>query len=298
MVAPKESHLIATIDYHVTSECSQNCSYCWGPLDVEPTVKKREALRIIDKVHGHGIKRIVFTGGDPLQRRDVGKLIRHAKGLGLEVALSTTGDRLTKRFLRKYGVSVDLVSIPLDGSNEDVSSLTKEPGHFTAVMNALRLLEKHPGVDVKVCTPLTRLNVHDLDNILVLVADWARRAPNRVFYNVFNIYPRAMQEVDWDTYLLSEEEFKALAEEPRDLGGVTVNFLGRETLDALYVLIFPDGNLYLPSGPDYVYLGPFLNIEDLDDVVSYAGFHSEKHLAHSRGWGKKEDSFAAGQSPV
>ncbi len=285
--------MVATIDFHVTSQCSQDCPYCWGPLDVEPAVRKGAALQIVEKVAQHGIGRIVFTGGDPLQRRDAGKLIRHAKNLGLEVALSTTGDKLTKWFLWRYGGFIDLISIPLDGSSEDVSSQTKERGHFTAIMRALRLLERHPRIDVKVCTPLTRLNVHDLENMLTLVAEWARRAPNRVHYNVFNIYPRAMRDVDWDTYLLSEEEFRSLADLPRDVEGVTVNFLSRETLDALYVLIFPDGGLYLPIGPEYVRLGLFLEVEDLDAAVKSAGFQAEKHLAHARAWAGRRSQEAS-----
>ncbi len=288
MVVPKESRLIATIDFHVTSRCSQDCPYCWGPLDVEPTVRKREAFRVIEKVRMHGIKRIVFTGGDPLERRDIGKLVRHAKRLGLETALSTTGDRITSRFLRRYGRFIDLVSIPLDGSNEDVSSLTKERGHLNAALRALRLLQGHPEIDVKVCTPLTRLNSHDLENMVDLITAWAQRAPNRIFYNVFNIYPRAMRAVDWDKYLLSEEEFGKLRDRHRDVTGITLNFLSRETLDALYVLIFPDGQLYLPRGPNYLNLGRFLDIEDLDEVVRNAGFQAVKHLAHSKGWSKED----------
>ncbi len=285
MVPAKKSRLIATIDFHVTSECSQECPYCWGPLEVAQ-VKKREALKIVEKVHQHGIRRIVFTGGDPLRRRDIGRLVKHAKAFGLEVALSTTGDKLTRGFLRKYGRFIDLVSIPLDGSNEEVSSLTKEMGHFSAVMKALRLLEKHPQIDVKVCTPLTKLNGHDLGNMLRLVASWAEKAPNRVFYNIFNIYPRAMQEVDWDTYLLTDEEFSAMKEREERASNLTVNFLDRTTLDALYVLIFPDGELCLPVGPDYLRLGRFLDVEDLDQAVKSAGFQAEKHLEHSKGWGK------------
>jgi MoaA/NifB/PqqE/SkfB family radical SAM enzyme len=281
----KKSSSIATIDFHVTSRCSQECPYCWGPLNVKE-VKRREALSIIEKVHRHGIRRIVFTGGDPLQRRDLGKLVKHAKLLGLEVAVSTTGDRLTKRFLRRYGRFIDLVSIPIDGSNEEINSLTKERGHFSAVMKSLRLLEKYPEIDVKICTALTRLNAHDLRRMLHLVWSWARTAPNRVFYNIFNTYPRAMKEVDWDVYLLTDDEFEALKEHAEEVPGLSVNFLNRRTLDALYVLIFPDGDLYLPIGPEYVKLGRFLDIDDLDQAVASAGFDAEKHLLHSKGWSK------------
>src|SRR3990170_6458195 len=52
-----------TIDFHVTSECSQECPYCWGPQQI-PALKTRTARRIIDRVKHFGVQRIVFTGVD------------------------------------------------------------------------------------------------------------------------------------------------------------------------------------------------------------------------------------------
>ncbi len=36
---------VVTIDFHVTSECSQECPYCWGPQEV-PAVDTATALAI------------------------------------------------------------------------------------------------------------------------------------------------------------------------------------------------------------------------------------------------------------
>ena len=153
---------------------------------------------IITKIAATGIRRIVFTGGDPLQRADVGTLIRHAAAQGLEVAVSTTGDVLTASFLDDYGADIDLVSLPLDGSNEEVSSRTKQPGHFAAVMSALDLLERHPGIDVKVATPVTRHNIDDVPRIVELLDERSGRLSGRLFYNAFQAFPRSMSaDVDW-----------------------------------------------------------------------------------------------------
>ena len=57
---------IATIDFHITCKCNQDCPYCWGPQDIEPEVDRRTAAAIIRKISETGAKRIVFTGGDPL----------------------------------------------------------------------------------------------------------------------------------------------------------------------------------------------------------------------------------------
>ncbi len=282
--AVKKSRKVATVDFHLTSECSQECPYCWGPQGIR-AISAAAARRIIERVAACGIRRIVFTGGDPLQRKDVGPLMHHAKGRGLEVALSTTGDRLTAGFLRRHGRDIDLVSLPLDGSCEEINARTKTPGHFAAVMHALDLLGRHPHIDVKLCTPVTPANLHDVPNIAALFDRWATRVRNRAFYNVFQTFPRAMKRVAWAQWLVSDPQFRALQ---RDIRArrfrIRLNFLSRRTLDRLYVMIFPDGTLVVPSGSAYVSHGPFLEIDDLDAALTRSGFAAARHLRHSRAW--------------
>lgn len=280
------SKQVATIDFHVTSECNQSCPYCWGPQDFDNPVDTERALRIIDRVKQVGVTRIVFTGGDPLKRADTGVLIRHAKDIGLEVALSTTGDELTEVFLATYGPHLDLISLPLDGPTEAVNACTKEPGHFAAVMRALEMLRRHPAIDVKLCTPVTRHNLEAVPAIVQLAEDYAQTTDARVFYNIFQAFPRAMFAVAWDTLLVTDEEFADLKRRLECRRTIRVNFLSHETLDRLYVMIFPDGNLTVPCGSDFLTLGPFLEIDDLDAALQTSRFDSAKHLRHSKGWSK------------
>ncbi len=280
------SDKIATIDFHVTSDCSQECPYCWGPQEYENPVDTGSALRIVDRVKEVGARRIVFTGGDPLKRLDIALLICEARQIGLEVALSTTGDELSREFLADVGPQIDLISLPLDGSTEEVNARTKEAGHFAAVLRALDWLRAYPDIDVKVCTPVTRHNIEDVPNILALVEDYARSTQARVFYNIFQAFPRAMVEVDWAKLLVSAGEFAALKRELAQRAEIRVNFLDHATLDRLYVMIFPDGSLVVPRGSEFFSYGPFLEIDDLDAVLARSQFDSAKHLRHSRGWQK------------
>jgi len=275
---------VSTIDFHVTSECNQECTYCWGPKDVAE-VDTDTARAIVAKIAALA-RRIVFTGGDPLKRKDVGSLIHLAKRSGLEVALSTTGDELTEAFLAEYGSSIDLLSLPLDGASEGVSSRTKKPGHFDAVMVALDMLAAHPSIDVKVCTPVTRSNVEDVPNIARLLDERAERMPNRLFYNVFQAFPRSTDPtVDWDAIVVSDEDFLAA----RSAVEATphryrINWLGHGTLDGLYVMVFPDGTLTVPSGGRYVSYGSFLEVPDLGALLERSGFDAVKHQRHAEGW--------------
>jgi organic radical activating enzyme len=282
---------IATIDFHVTSECSQECPYCWGPQEV-PAVDTATALAIVDRIAASGARRIVFTGGDPLQREDLGALIHRARRAGLEVALSTTGDLLTAAFLAGHAAEIDLVSLPLDGASEEVSRRTKKEGHLAAVLAALDLLAAHPSVDVKVATPVTRHNLADVPHIVRLLDRRAAAAPNRLFYNVFQAFPRSMDPgVAWGELLVTAAEFAALEEEVTGTPhGFRINWLGHQTLDRLYVMVFPDGTLVIPVGSSFRRYGPFLKVDDLEAVLARADFDAAKHLRHSRGWDKGSGS--------
>jgi MoaA/NifB/PqqE/SkfB family radical SAM enzyme len=278
---------VETFDFHVTSECSQECPYCWGPQGID-AVDTTTALAIIAKIASGTARRIVFTGGDPLQRADIGQLIQAAAEQGLEVAVSTTGDLLTAPFLDEHGPFIALISLPLDGSNEAISARTKKPGHFAAVVEALGLLESHPGIDVKVATPVTRHNIDDVPNIALLLDEWVERLPGRLFYNVFQAFPRSMDpDVEWDEMVVDDTSFDLLRSRveatPHDY---RINWLGHETLDKLYVMVFPDGSLTVPSGSQFRNFGPFLEIEDLGTLLDESDFDEPKHQLHAQGWSR------------
>lgn len=277
---------VVTVDFHVTCQCNQECPYCWGPQSFMHPVDTSTAKRLTSRVREVGGRRIVFTGGDPLLRPDIGVLVHHAKEIGLQVALSTTGDELTTTFLEEFGPSVDLISLPVDGATEEVSARTKKKGHLAAILHALDLLRGYSWIDVKLCTPVTRHNLSDIPNIVCLAENYAETTEARVFYNIFQVFPRSMRPRTWGELLVSEEEFTALQQELVGRIRIPINFLSHATLDRLYVMIFPDGSLVVPSGPDFFTYGPFLDIEDLDAVLAASQFDAAKHLRHSRGWEK------------
>lgn len=277
---------VSTIDFHITAKCSQACPYCWGPRRFRTPVETETAKRIISRIKELGVRRIVFTGGDPLQRLDAPYLVRFAKEIGLETALSTTGDFLTPGILQDLAPYLDLISLPLDGSSEEINSLTKHPGHFSNVLRALSWLRCYPNIDVKVCTPVTRYNLTNVAEIASLVEQYARSTSARVFYNVFQAFPRAMFSVKWEKLLVTDEEFAALKNQVIAEKNIQINFLDHSTLDKLYVMVFPDGSMTIPRASEYLNFGPFLDVVDFEQVMKASQFDSAKHLRHSRGWGK------------
>jgi hypothetical protein len=158
----------------------------------------------------------------------------------------------------------------------------------------LNQLRSHPSIDVKVCTPVTRHNLSDVPVIARLVEEYSYTTRARVFYNVFQAFPRAMFSVKWDKLVVSDEEFSSLKNQVGAGKRIRINFLNHETLDKLYVMVFPDGSMTIPRGGEYLNYGPFLEVKDFEQVMESSQFDSDKHLRHSRGWGK--GSMPVGQS--
>ena len=241
---------VSTIDFHITAKCSQACPYCWGPRRFRNSVDTDTAQQILARIKDLGVRRVVFTGGDPLQRADAPELIRFAKEIGLETALSTVGDFVTPEILEQVSPYLDLISLPLDGSTEEINSKTKHRGQYAAVMRSLEWLRSYPNIDVKVCTPVTHHNLDNVPAIAQLVEEYSHTTQARVFYNVFQAFPRAMFSVKWDKLIVSDEEFSSLKDQVPAGMMIHINFLSHETLDKLYVMVFPDGSMIISKGED------------------------------------------------
>ena len=102
-----------------------------------------------------------------------------------------------------------------------------------------------------------------------------------------------MKAVPWDEWVVSDRQFRALrrrirGQRPR----VKIHFLSTRTLDRLYVMIFPDGSLVVPSGPTYAAFGPFLEITDLGAVLSRSRFAAVRHWRHAGGWQPRQSAGA------
>jgi hypothetical protein len=137
-----------------------------------------------------------------------------------------------------------------------------------------------------VCTPVTRHNLADVPNTARLVEEYSHTTQARVFYNVFQAFPRAMFSVNWEKLVVTDEEFAGLRAEVGTHENIRINFLDHKTLDKLYVMVFPDGSVIVPRGSDYLNFGPFLEVEDFDLVLNSSQFDTAKHQRHSRGWEK------------
>ncbi|HEX5403047.1 MAG TPA: radical SAM protein [Pseudonocardiaceae bacterium] len=121
------------------SDCNLSCSFCYRsrsiPLDTENAKSMLRAL-----VHG-GVSQIVFAGGDPSLRRDLGELIDFSIELGLCVEVQTNSQFQARPVLDAL-LRADLVGLSMDGAiAEGHDAMRGKAGNYSRVMRLANFLE-------------------------------------------------------------------------------------------------------------------------------------------------------------
>ncbi|MDE1858199.1 MAG: TIGR04053 family radical SAM/SPASM domain-containing protein [Thaumarchaeota archaeon] len=162
--------------WETTKACPLSCVHCrasaiLGPVPGELTTE--EGMRVIDQVKSFGTPPpvLVFTGGDPLMRADLPRLLAYAKRLGVPFAVSPAVSRnLTDGVLadlRDMGASS--ISISLDGAGAEThDSIRRVAGTFELSLDRVRTATDL-GVNVQVNTAVMKANLRELPAMLDLV---------------------------------------------------------------------------------------------------------------------------------
>lgn len=162
----------------VTDRCNLRCVYCM-PEEGVPSLSHtdilsyEEILRLARIASELGVKKIKLTGGEPLVRRGIERLISDIKRLpGItEVTITTNGLLLPEKFevLREAGL--DGVNISLDTLDASkFERITRRPG-LEKVMNALELCERNC-INTKInCVAMRGVNDDEFIKIATLAKD-------------------------------------------------------------------------------------------------------------------------------
>jgi GTP 3',8-cyclase len=111
----------------VTDRCNFRCTYCM-PREVfdsgyrflphEAILSFEEIARLARIFVGLGVQKIRLTGGEPLVRRDVHRLVAMLSGLPVELTLTTNGSLLAKQVHALKAAGLDRVTVSLDSLDD------------------------------------------------------------------------------------------------------------------------------------------------------------------------------------
>jgi radical SAM protein with 4Fe4S-binding SPASM domain len=118
-----------------------------------------------------GVPVILFSGGEPLLRKDLFSLANLARELGIRVALSTNGTLITEEVAKEIEkVGFAEVGISLDGIGANNDRFRGRNGAFAAALAGIRNCIAL-GLRVSLRLTITRFNYQEIPGIFQLVED-------------------------------------------------------------------------------------------------------------------------------
>jgi PqqA peptide cyclase len=168
---PRPMALLAELTYR----CPLKCPYCSNPLELSRYRRELDTAtwqRVLTEAAELGIIQVHFSGGEPLIRRDLADLVRHARQLDLYSNLSTgatLADEANLEGLKEAGLDAMQISL-LDsrpGGNDWLAGCPSFEKKLAAIEIAQRL--KFP---ITLNVVLHRHNLDRIAEIVELACRW------------------------------------------------------------------------------------------------------------------------------
>jgi len=184
--------------WNCTKHCNLSCVHCYASAGNTGTIDEmstRQGMNLIEELAEFGVPVILFSGGEPLLRKDIFDLARHAANRKLRVALSTNGTLITRKtaeVIRDIGFAE--VGISLDGIGDSNDRFRGKKGAFEKAIKGIRNCVAC-GVRVSLRLTITNYNHEEIPAIFQLVEE---EGINRVcFYHLaYSGRGKELQEFD------------------------------------------------------------------------------------------------------
>jgi radical SAM protein len=186
-----------TIAWEVTRACAFACVHCRAdaiPQKDPLELNTDEGFRLIDQLAEFGSPILIFTGGDPMMRRDLFDLIAYATRKGLRCSLTPTATALPtlKRLREAKEAGIRRIALSLDAPVSEVhDEFRKVEGSWQRTMDILHRAEA-VGLSVQVNTTVTVFNLELLPEMVPFIEE-----VGAVQWSVFFMVPtgRAQAEI-------------------------------------------------------------------------------------------------------
>jgi len=152
----------AIVGWAITDLCNRRCLYCARWQGKQKELSTEEVFRVVDELARMGTAMISFTGGEPLVRKDIGKIIDYIYNKGISVKLNSNGMLVEQKI--KELKKLDLLTLSLEGP-EEIHDAIRGKDAYQQVLTAAQVANKS-GIRVSFTTVLTADNLKSIDFIL------------------------------------------------------------------------------------------------------------------------------------
>jgi cyclic pyranopterin phosphate synthase len=137
---------VSGVRVSLTDRCNFDCVYCHneglgdtrGPMDPQDDeMTADEVVRFLDVVSEFGVKKVKFTGGEPMLRGDLEEIISRVPD-GMEASMTTNGTFLPGRAADLKAAGLERVNVSQDAIDPDAFAEITKSGAYEKVIEGVQ----------------------------------------------------------------------------------------------------------------------------------------------------------------
>ncbi len=171
--------------WNITRQCNLKCVHCYAhakstPVDNE--LSTSDGIKLIDDLAQFGAPVLLFSGGEPMMRKDLPELAGYAVKKGMRAVISTNGTLITEqaaKTLKEIGLSY--VGISLDGMEDINDRFRGVKGAFNSALDGIRNCMA-AGIKVGLRFTINKKNFFEIPRIFELLEEM--EIPRVCFYHL------------------------------------------------------------------------------------------------------------------
>ncbi|MFH1846285.1 MAG: HAD family hydrolase [Candidatus Omnitrophota bacterium] len=254
------------MDFLVSEKYDRNCPVSWeANIPDHASANLETQKKMIDVMYENGMRRLVFTVGSKYSLAHLAELLKCAKRKGITTWLFANDIYMYERSdTDKIMPYVNMISLSLDGHDENTNSFTRQKWQFRNVMRMLDLIKKYyPEKEVQIRTIVTGQNKDDIWEIGKLLREQTLYLKNLQWK--LNQYrrvgrSRVLEDIENDKYVIGYKDFKDIAITMKknfsDNMKVRYSYDGQ---DKAYLYVLSNGSLATIEEDQYKELGNILD---------------------------------------
>ena len=171
--------------WNVTRSCNLKCVHCYAHAkdqQFENELSTKEGKALIDDLSAFGAPVMLFSGGEPLVRKDLPELAAYAVEKGMRAVISTNGTLITPELARTLkAIGLSYVGISLDGMEEVNDRFRGVKGAYKAALDGIRNSQA-AGIKVGLRFTINKFNAAEIPSIFDLLEEMD--IPRVCFYHL------------------------------------------------------------------------------------------------------------------
>lgn len=171
--------------WNVTRRCNLKCVHCYAhakDIAFDNELTTGQGKELIDDLSAFGSPVMLFSGGEPLVRKDLPELAAYAVEKGMRAVISTNGTLITPKMARTLKeIGLSYVGISLDGMQEINDRFRGVKGAFRSALEGIKN-SQDAGIKVGLRFTVNKFNVEEIPKIFQLLEEMD--IPRVCFYHL------------------------------------------------------------------------------------------------------------------